>query len=930
MSGRQFRVLYREFLFRVVDLEILTTQGDITKLLGQFAALLLVVSLWLTLPIGIIASTDPAPEIGLIGAWLTEHFLISTTMLAVGLFAVMSWDSMFPDRRDVLVLSPLPVRAPVLFAAKAAAVATALSLTVVCLNLFTGFEAPFLFGAAPIEPLPQYDAAMLPLEPAQMGAVLDHDLAPAFTSPDGALAPAMGAGLVIGIVKHGEQRIFSYGAANPGSIYEIGSLTKTFTGLLLARMAVEQRVKIGEPVRTLLPPGIAAKPAGPEITLLDLATHHSGLPVMPGNLPLENNAEAHYHTTDLYAYFARHGVRKPVHAGFRYSNLGFGLMGEALANRAGTTYVNLLAEAITKPLGMADTAITLSAAQWHRLIPSYDMRYKSIPAVIRLDALEGAGALRSTARDLLTYLEAQLHPEQLPGELSALKSALVESHQLHADDGAGNRIALAWAFQPDSGIYWHNGAAAGYTSYAFFHPQGDYAGVVLFNESRPGGFCDLLGNHLVQRLAGKPAIKLTNPVVAGSGGFGTWVRVLAAYWFSVVASGVFVLGCVLSVQGVAQLLPRQLFLRVSSWLQIVFFALLLTVYFVQPGLAGQDELIGTGGWLPSYWFFGLFQQMNGPIRPELGVLAQRAWIGLAVALSGAAGAYLICYFRTLRKIAEHPDIVPDPRSFHWLPRFGGAFETAVGQFSIRSLLRSRRHRVLLSFYLGTAFGLALFFSKAPVFRERLTDDLWYQVNASLIVGSALIVCGSALGTRIVFALPLEPQANWLFRVMPLPSILRSVSAIRRSVYMLGVFPIWLVLAVVFFTLWSVRTAAAHTVILGLLGMNFAELWLAGFSKIPFTCSYQPGKSRFHMLGVVFAIFVFLMIQGAALERRALDNPLFFAITVGMLAFLLILLRLRTRSRAGAEGAALQFDDPPEPAILTLGLHRDGVLPMDGR
>jgi hypothetical protein len=235
------------------------------------------------------------------------------------------------------------------------------------------------------------------------------------------------------------------------------------------------------------------------------------------------------------------------------------------------------------------------------------------------------------------------------------------------------------------------------------------------------------------------------------------------------------------------------------------------------------------------------------------------------------------------------------------------------------LLRSRQHRVLLSFYLGTAFGLALFFSKAPVFREQLADDLWYQVNASLLVGSALMVCASALGTRIVFALPLEPRANWLFRVMPLPVMIRSVPAIRRSVYILGILPIWLALAVVFFILWSVRTAAAHLVILALLGMIVAELSLSGFSKIPFTCSYQPGKSRFHMLGGVFGILLFLMGQGAALERRALDNSLLYAITVGILGLVLILLLRRTRSQATAEGATLQFDDAPEPIILTLDI-----------
>src|SRR5580692_8876467 len=106
MNKLQFRVLYRQFLFRVVDLELLSTsaKGDVSKLLGQFAALLLYVSLLLALVGILFGSSDmPAPQ-KLAATWGIENFLIATTMLVVGLFVVMSWDSMFPDRRDVLVL----------------------------------------------------------------------------------------------------------------------------------------------------------------------------------------------------------------------------------------------------------------------------------------------------------------------------------------------------------------------------------------------------------------------------------------------------------------------------------------------------------------------------------------------------------------------------------------------------------------------------------------------------------------------------------------------------------------------------------------------------------------------------------------------------------------------------------------------------------
>jgi len=134
MVKLQFRVLYRKFLFRMVDLELLSAdaQGDSNKLLGQFAALLIVVSIVLSIPAMGAGAGHTPPEIRLFGVWGLEHFLIATTMLVVGLFAVLSWDSTFPDRRDVLVLAPLPVRAGTLFLAKVAAAGTALSLTVAC------------------------------------------------------------------------------------------------------------------------------------------------------------------------------------------------------------------------------------------------------------------------------------------------------------------------------------------------------------------------------------------------------------------------------------------------------------------------------------------------------------------------------------------------------------------------------------------------------------------------------------------------------------------------------------------------------------------------------------------------------------------------------------------------------------------------------
>jgi hypothetical protein len=130
MTRRQFRVLYREFLFRMVDLELLSAHalGDSNKLLGRFASLLIFFSLLLTAPALGFGGKSQAGQVFLPFAF--EHFLISTVMLVVGVFAVLSWDAMFPDRRDVLILAPLPVRPRTFFLAKVGAVSTALGMTI--------------------------------------------------------------------------------------------------------------------------------------------------------------------------------------------------------------------------------------------------------------------------------------------------------------------------------------------------------------------------------------------------------------------------------------------------------------------------------------------------------------------------------------------------------------------------------------------------------------------------------------------------------------------------------------------------------------------------------------------------------------------------------------------------------------------------------
>jgi CubicO group peptidase (beta-lactamase class C family) len=365
----------------------------------------------------------------------------------------------------------------------------------------------------PIPP-PVYDPAIPPVPIDQLQSVLDRDLAE--TLKTGELAPSTGIGVSIGVVEHGVRRILTYGAAKPDSIFEIGSITKTFTGLMLAQMVAQGKARLDEPLRQLLPLGTVPKPNGPEITLLDLATRRSGLRWEASNFYSQDlkNPYADYTRDKLYAFMRWRGVQKRPDAPIRNSELAFGLLGQALADRAGVSYPVLVRDEIAAPLGLIDTTVGLSPEQHLRFLPGHDEDRKAAPAW-DFDAMAGSGAIRSTASDMLTYLEANLHPETLKPasdsrEAATLSAALIQSHQFQADISKGTRLALAWLYDTETGDYWHNGATGGFSAYALFNPKGDYAAVVLVNASPGEDFVlvDRLALHISQRLAGKPAISL--------------------------------------------------------------------------------------------------------------------------------------------------------------------------------------------------------------------------------------------------------------------------------------------------------------------------------------------------------------------------------------------------------------------------------------
>jgi serine-type D-Ala-D-Ala carboxypeptidase/endopeptidase len=311
-------------------------------------------------------------------------------------------------------------------------------------------------------------------------------------------SPVRRTGLVVGAFAGRETALWHRGRLpdGPRSIFEIGSITKTFTATLLADMALEGLVALDDPVNRHLPAGVRVPPRGREITLEDLASHRSGLPVVPRGLVWRalsvdrRDPYARWDAARLEAAVPRTRPRREPGQRFRYSNYGAGLLAYALSRRAGTTYERLVREWICAPLRLADTWIEPPFGDRPRVAEGHDRRGRPVPHW-HLAALAGAGGLRSTAADLLAFMRL---PE--PSVRHPLTAAATETRRprmrLRRID-----LCLGWISIPPGAllpagrlrrrVFVHEGGTGGFRSFAGFTPEAGVAAVVLANQARPVG-----------------------------------------------------------------------------------------------------------------------------------------------------------------------------------------------------------------------------------------------------------------------------------------------------------------------------------------------------------------------------------------------------------------------------------------------------------
>ncbi len=410
---------------------------------------------------------------------------------------------------------------------------------------------------------------------------------------------------------------------------------------------------------------------------------------------------------------------------------------------------------------------------------------------------------------------------------------------------------------------------------------------------------------------------------SGSGGFFGVLRSWPAYWITIFAAGGFLVLTILTLQGLAaNLLPRQLFLRFSAVLQATLMCTLLIVYFIEPSLESPAALTAAENqrmlaWLPSYWFLALFNQLNGSMDPALVPLAKRAWIGLGFSALGGCLALFLCYFRLMRTMVEQPDIMLQTRSVSWSPRFGNSLTNALTRLSVRTLLRSRQHRMILSFYGGLGITIAVGYVKVT---NRSFESAGGAISNSFLFASMLMMILTVLALRVTASIPISLSANWIIRVTQVRSATDYRKAVRWSWVTLGVAPVLFVIAVLlpFAPPW--RPALGHFWVMFCLGILMVEVCLYTFNKIPFTCSYLPGKGSIHFAFWAGALFFLRFLHEAAeLEGRLLHDLLSSTLMIVMVGLAAVGMRYLGTSREALTTEVL-FEEAYPAEITGLGLN----------
>jgi hypothetical protein len=403
-------------------------------------------------------------------------------------------------------------------------------------------------------------------------------------------------------------------------------------------------------------------------------------------------------------------------------------------------------------------------------------------------------------------------------------------------------------------------------------------------------------------------------------------RAITAQGMSILAATTFVFVLLVALEGLLlNVLSVRWFRKASVYVQSGMVFALLTLFFLFPktalsiSYAKAHHATAALFAFPPMWFLGLNEWLLGS-RDELMLsLARWARIGLAVVMAMAGVTYAVAYRRHVRRTLESLEDGDGSRGrvAEWFGRIADfivphPLERGVVAFAGKTIARSAKHRIFLAFYVGIGGALVLQGLATAGVRQADASQAW--LSGPLVLSFFVLS-----GLRYIFTIPVELPANWLFRVTENDERRRTLDGARRAMLWFGIVPMFTLLAPFYFTMWRPGVAIAHLAFSVTISILLMEAMLLEFWKIPFTCSYPPGKANVTVMWIFYWLaFTTYAYTMATLETWMVLRP------VRLMIFYLAVIVIwwgfeRFRRRWDATGFMLVFEDAPEPIVRTLGL-----------
>jgi hypothetical protein len=413
------------------------------------------------------------------------------------------------------------------------------------------------------------------------------------------------------------------------------------------------------------------------------------------------------------------------------------------------------------------------------------------------------------------------------------------------------------------------------------------------------------------------------PVVGVYGGATNPLRAVFAHVAATAGAGMFVFFLLIAVQGTwLNIGGRRTAERFAIVLQVLFVVALVLQMLLLPRL-GAQMATGLGrvaahpvlSNVPSFWFLALYDFLGGRGSASSAGPAATAVAATILTVAVAVAMLVATHARLMRLALEGQEPArPRLRMIRalaaWAGRFGGrgSIARAVSGFTLRTLARSRSHRLLLALYLGVALTFILILLSPTAVRYGLAG--FYTPGVSVLAAPYVLMFFTLIGLKLMVAIPVEPKANWVMRLLEPSDRMAVVNGVRNALLIAGVAPATIAGAVSAAWLWGPWPALVHATTCAGMGWLLSELLVVRLRKIPFTCTYHPGRSHIRIWPLYLFALSNYCFTTAAIERSLMDRPRAWAMFVLVLfAAIQLLIWLRRRELGGPPGLRFEEDDP---------------------